>query len=309
MVVISVTNNNIKEKATAAALGYFDGIHLGHLSVLNSALKKAKENNLLPVVLLFDIHPKKVTGKEVPPILTTDERKRFVLERMGFTVVPFDFKKAKDFSPAQFVEDVLIGELGVKSVSCGYDYRFGKNGKGTAKTLMEELSSKGVFVELCNEVTVGGETVSSTKIRQLLSEGKIKTANKMLGTPFCYDFVVEKGRQLGRMLGFPTINQCFPEGFVVPKFGVYASETKVDGVWYASVTNIGVKPTVGSEYILSETNIIGFDGDLYGRKTEVRLLEYLREEKKFSSLGELATAVKCDKKKAEIIYKEAEENG
>ncbi len=309
MVVISAREDNIKEKATAAALGYFDGIHLGHLAVLNSALKKAKENGLLPVVLLFDIHPKKATGKDVPPILTTDERKRFILEEMGFTVVPFDFKKAKDLTAKEFIEDILIGRLGVKAVSCGYDYRFGKNGKGTARTLIEELSSRGVEVELCSEVTINGETVSSTKIRQLLSEGKIKSANEMLGSPFCYDFVVGKGRQLGRMLGFPTINQCFPEGFVVPKFGVYASKTKVDGVWYASVTNIGVKPTVGSENILSETNIIGFDGDLYDRKIEVCLLDYLREEKKFSSLEELAIAVKNDKQKAEIIYKEAKENG
>ncbi len=309
MVVIYLKDNNIKEKATAAALGYFDGIHLGHLAVLNSALEKAREQGLVPVVLLFDIHPKKVTGKAVPPILTTDERKRLVLEKMGFTVVPFDFKKAKDLTAKEFIEAVLIEKLGVKSVSCGYDYRFGKNGKGTAQTLLQELSSKDISVELCSEVTIGGETVSSTRIRQLLSEGKIKSANEMLGTPFCYDFVVQKGRQLGRMLGFPTINQCFPEGFVVPKFGVYASKTRVDDVWYASVTNIGVKPTVGSENILSETNIIGFDGDLYGRKIEVCLLDYLREEKKFSSLEELALAVKGDKQKAEIIYKEAKGNG
>ena len=154
-----------------------------------------------------------------------------------------------------------------------------------------------------------GEKVSATKIRQLISKGEMEKANAMLGTAFCYDFTVEKDRQLGRTLGFPTINQHFPEDFIVPKFGVYASKTQVDGKWYASVTNIGVKPTVGSENFGSETHIIGYDGNLYGRKIEVCLLKFLRDEKKFSSLQELTVAVKGDKEKAEKIYSEVAENG
>lgn len=273
--------------------------------MLLAALEMAKQQDLVPVVLVFDIHPRKLISGKIPPMLTSEERKRKVLVEMGFTVVDFDFTNSMNYSPQEFVEKILIEKLNVKAVSCGFDYHYGKGGKGSAKTLKESLSEKGVKVVSVEPVLLSGEKVSSTKIRELLSMGEIEKANEMLGSAFSYDFVVQQDRQIGRQIGFPTINQRFSEDFIIPKFGVYASKTNIDGKWYASVTNVGVKPTVGSDFVGSETHIINFSGDLYGRNIEVCLLKFLREEKKFSTLSDLAAAVGADKEKAEKIYKES----
>lgn len=291
-----------KEKGTAVALGYFDGIHLGHKAVLNTALKMARERELIPVVMLFDIHPRKLLTGKVPPMLLTEERKRLLLEQMGFKVVDFDFRHSMNFSPEEFEERILRGELSAKAVICGYDYHYGKGGKGSPETLKKDLTEKDIEVISLEPIYLEDEAVSSTRIRQLIAEGKIKRANEMLGDYFTYDFQVQKGNRIGRTLGFPTINQYFPEDFVVPKYGVYASRVTIDGKVYASVTNIGVCPTVDGSTMRSETCIFDFDGDLYGRYVEVSLTEFLREEKKFGSLEELKEAVDKDIKKAKEVY-------
>ncbi len=301
-------NKTEKEKGTAVALGYFDGIHLGHRAVLNKALEMAKEKNLIPVVMLFDIHPRKLLTGKVPPMLLTEERKRLLLEKLGFKVVDFDFRHSMNFTPEEFEDKILRGELSAKAVVCGYDYHYGKGGKGSPETLKKDLCEKDIEVVSLDPVYLDGETVSSTRIRQLISEGRIKRANEMLGGYFTYDFQVQKGKRIGRTLGFPTINQFFPEDFVIPKYGVYASRVRVNGKIYSSVTNIGVCPTVDGTVMRSETCIFDFEGDLYGKCVEVSLIEFLREEKKFGSLEELKEAVDKDIKKAKDIYREVTEN-
>lgn len=296
-----------KEKGTAVALGYFDGIHKGHQAVLNTALKKAKENDLVPVVMLFDIHPRKLLTGKVPPMLLSEERKRVLLQRMGFKVVDFDFHKSMNYTPTEFEEKILLDELGAKVVVCGFDYHYGKGGKGTPETLKKELSQMNTEVLSLEPVYVGDEAVSSTKIRQLISEGKIEKANEMLGDYFTYDFQVKKGDGIGHTLGFPTINQYFPEDFIVPKYGVYASRVRIDGKYYSSVTNVGTRPTVSGKSMRSETCIFDFSDNLYGKTVEVSLIRFLREEKKFGSLDELKEAVDNDIKKSKEIYKEVTE--
>lgn len=295
-----------KAKGTAVALGYFDGIHVGHQAVLNKALERAEKMGLTPVVMLFDIHPRKLLTGKIPPMLLSEERKRVLLKKMGFEVFDFDFRKAMNYSPEEFEEKILLGQLNAKVVVCGYDYHYGKGGKGSPETLKDELTPKNIEVYSLSPVHLGEETVSSTKIRHLINDGEIEKANAMLGNYFTYDFTVERGDGIGHKMGFPTINQFFPEDFIIPKYGVYASRVRLDGKYYSAVTNIGVRPTVSGDSLRSETCIFDFEGDLYGRNVEVSLMKFLREEKKFASLEQLKEAVDKDISKAKEIYKESE---
>lgn len=302
-------NEELKEKGTAVALGYFDGIHIGHKMVLNKALQKAEEKNLVPVVMLFDIHPRKLISGKIPPMLTSEERKREILINMGFTVVDFNFREAMDYAPDEFIEKIIVNKLNAKVVSCGFDYHYGKGGKGNSDTMREELAKRNIEFFSAEPVYFGKEIVSSTEIRKLISEGEIERANAMLGEDFSYDFMVEKGDGIGRTIGVPTINQFFPKDFIVPKFGVYASMTWVDDKVYPSVTNVGIRPTVSKDSMRSETCILDFSGDLYGKKVQVQLIKYLRDEIKFPDLEALKLAIEKDIIIARKVYKEVKENG
>lgn len=277
--------------------------------MLQKALSFAKKNDLVPVVLLFDIHPRKLLSGNVPPMLMSEEKKREKLLQMGFTVADFDFRKGMNYTPEEFAEKVLVEDLNVKAVSCGYDYRYGKGGKGNADTLKEYFAPMGVRVFTQLPVISGDEAISSTKIRELIMSGEIERANELLGDFFSYDLVVRHGDGVGHTLGFPTINQHFPDDFIVPRFGVYASRVKLGDKYYPAVTNVGIRPTVEGDSMRSETCIIGFSGDLYGRKVEVSLLGYIREEFKFPGLDELKNQVEKDKITALRIYSEVIENG
>ncbi|MBO5936743.1 MAG: bifunctional riboflavin kinase/FAD synthetase [Clostridia bacterium] len=299
----------LKEKGTAVALGYFDGIHIGHKMVLDRALTAAKEKDLVPVVLVFDIHPRKLVSGVVPPMLTSEEHKKVRLQEMGFTVVDFNFREGMNYEPSEFIEKILVKKLGAKAVSCGFDYHYGKGGKGNAETMRQELSERNIEFFSVEPVLLGDEVVSSTAIRNFIQQGEIEKANAMLGEYFSYDFEVKRGDGLGKTWGFPTINQSFPEDFIVPKFGVYMSLTKVDGEEYLSVTNVGVRPTVAEDSMRSETCILDFSGDLYGRRVQVQLVKFIREEKKFSDIDALKEAIGNDIEKAKKMYNEVRNNG
>lgn len=282
---------------------------MGHRAVLQKALSFAKKNDLVPVVLLFDIHPRKLVSGKVPPMLMSEEKKRERLVAMGFTVADFDFRKGMNYTPEEFAQRILLERLNAKAVSCGYDYRYGKGGAGNADTLKEYFAPMGVRVFTQLPVVSGDEAISSTKIRELIMSGEIARANELLGDFFSYDLVVRHGDGVGHTLGFPTINQHFPEDFIVPRFGVYASRVKLGDKYYPAVTNVGIRPTVEGDSMRSETCIIGFSGDLYGKKVEVSLLDYIRGEVKFPSLDELKAQVEKDKITALKIYSEVIENG
>ena len=302
-------DEKIKKQGTAVGLGYFDGIHLGHQAVLGKALEKAKQKGLVPVIMLFDIHPRKLISGKVPPMLTSEERKRELLKEMGFTVVDFNFREAMDYTPDEFIEKILIERLNAKVVTCGYDYHYGKGGKGNATTLHDELAQRGIEAISMSPVLLGEDVISSTKIRQLIIDGEIEKANTMLGKHFTYAFTVKKGDGLGRTLGFPTINQFFPQDFIVPKYGVYLSRVKIGSGYYGAVTNVGIRPTVNKDSMRSETCILDFSGDLYGQKIEVSLLKYIRQEIRFSDLDGLKKQISKDIEKARIMYNEVMKNG
>lgn len=288
-----------------AALGNFDGLHVGHLKVLGKAIETAKEKGLMPVALLFDEHPKQVMLGKRPPILLTDEMRDRKLAEMGFKVVKMSFRDFRNLQPEEFLLKIY-NDFGVRALCCGFNYHYGKAGAGDVRTLEEGCKKLGMICQWQPAAFYEGEPVSATRIRKELRDGNIKAANAMLGRPFSYELTVVEGDKRGRVLGFPTLNQVFPDGFAVPKFGVYASKVCIGSTWYPSVTNIGIRPTIETEELRSETHVIGFSGDLYGKKIEVFLLAYTRPEKKFDGLDSLAYTISCDAKSAERIYLESE---
>lgn len=280
---------------TAVALGNFDGMHVGHMAVLEAA-KSFESEGLLPVAVLFDEHSlKAITGKAPAMLMTVTERNRIINEN-GLRIETLVFNEIRDLSPSDFVEKILVGRLGAAAVCCGYNYRFGKDASGTAQTMIEICGRLGLQCKVSGEVDVDCCAVSSTKIRGFIENGEIEKANKMLGRPFGFSARVIDGDKRGRVLGFPTINQIIPEELAMPKFGVYQSVVTVDGEKFKGVTNVGRRPTVGTEKILSETHILDFDRDIYGENVDVRLIKFIRPEKKFSSFDELARQIKSDAK-------------
>lgn len=290
-------------EATAVALGFFDGLHLGHIEVIKKSLTKALYNNLKSVIFTFNNNTMLPKFKTRQNIISYD-LKTHLLESIGtdYIFAP-DFADIKDLSPEEFVKEILVKKLNAAYVSCGYDFRFAKGGKATAEDLKEICGREGIEVCIVPAVTLDGVAVSSTVIRELIKKGDVKRANEFLGYELTYCLKVIEGKQNGRKIGFPTINQVIPSGMVIPKFGVYKSWTEIDVHHYPSITNIGMKPTValdkGEHRIPQmETYIIGFSGDLYGRKIKVVLREYMREEKRFDNMQLLAQQLQADKKAA-----------
>lgn len=280
---------------TAVALGNFDGMHVGHMAVLRAA-KGFESKGLTPLALLFDEHSlKAITGTAPPMLMTADERNRIIAEN-GLKIKTIVFNEIKDLSPQDFVEKILVGRFGASAVCCGYNYRFGKNASGNAQTMKEICDRLGLECHIAGEVDVDSRAASSTEIRKFIESGEIEKANKMLGHPFGFCTRVIDGDKRGRTLGFPTINQELPDGLVLPKFGVYQADVTVDGEHYKGVANIGRRPTVGSEKVLSETYIIDFHKNIYGEYVDIRPVRFIRPERKFSSFDELAKQIKSDAK-------------
>lgn len=283
----------MRENETSVALGSFDGLHAGHQSVLQSALS-FQEDGLLPLCLLFDVHPQTVLRGTAPPLLMKPEERDAYLREMGFSVRTVPFARLCDMEPEAFVRGVLCGRLHARAVSCGYNYRFGKGGVGDAECLRKLCADNGVQCRICPPVEINGEAVSSTRIRALLESGACEEAAKLLTRPFSFTETVVHGAENGRLYGYPTINQHLPQGLVTPKFGVYVSRTLVDGVWYDALTNIGTRPTLPDGTPVCETHILGVDKTLYGREITVSLVRYLRAERKFRSLEEVFRQVRLD---------------
>lgn len=286
----------------ALALGKFDGLHRGHIRVLKET-EEFKKDGFIPSMLFFDCHPEKVIKGFSPPLLITHEDKKKYISDMGITPVPISFAEIQNLTPEEFVRNILKDRFNCGAVVSGENFRFGKNGAGNSKILCTLCKKYGIIYKKTEGVFYNGELISATRIRNALEKGDIKSANEMLGRNFSYDFLVVEGNKIGKKyFGFPTINQHFPSDFINLKHGVYASQTLVDGTIYPSVTNFGCHPTVGGDTVLSETCILGFDGDLYNRKIKVELTDFLRGEKKFNSREELKAQIDNDSKQAIKIF-------
>ena len=293
-----------EERQTAVALGFFDGVHKGHRSVIELAVDQ-KHNGLLPVCLTFSESPKSVISGVKAPYLMTLEDKVKALESIGVEHTVFsDFRKLMHLGAEEFVTEVLIKKLNAKKLFCGFNYRFGKNAEGDVTLLQKLCVEHHIALTVVPPETDGGEVVCSTLIRRLIAEGNIRRANSMLSGTFGVREAIRHGMRLGHRLGTPTLNQPLTKGLVVPKFGVYASRVTLEnGERYCGVTNIGIKPTVGGTTPLWETWMPDYHGgEIYGETADVRLLDYIREEKKFDDLTALKDEIIKNAQKAAEIY-------
>ena len=286
---------------TAVALGFFDGLHLAHRQVLAAAVAQ-REKGLTPCVLLFDDHPQHVLNGKTVPKLLQNEKRDILLSEMGLTAVNCSFERIRNHTPREFVSQVLRGELNAAFVSCGYNYRFGKNGEGDAAALKALCAAEGVEVCVCPEIDFEGEPVSSTAIRRLIENGEAEKAARLLGRPFSFSAEVIAGDRRGRLLGTPTVNQLLPPDLAVPKYGVYVSAVRFDGKAYTGVTNVGARPTFQSTEVRSETYILDFDGDLYGKTVETALVKYLRPVMTFDSADALKAQIARDVQAARAFH-------
>lgn len=279
---------------TAVALGLFDGVHLGHRAVLAAACRQ-KKHGLKPAVYTFadDL----VQHKGADGYLYSSEHRHRLIEECGIQLeCSAPFTVIRNLSGEAFAEQELYRGMHAAYVSCGRNFRFGKNAAWDAEDLRRFGEKFGFDVEIVEDVRIDGMTVSSTSIRRLLEEGDLDRANLLLGAPYGILQSVRHGAELGRTIGFPTINQPFRKGQLVPKFGVYASETRTpDGIWHHSLTNIGMKPTVDYHGMpLAETYIDGYSGRLYNKYVHVILIKFLREERRFDSVEALTQQMKRD---------------
>lgn len=295
-----------EKQNTAAALGFFDGLHTGHRKVISLAAAE-KHNGLIPVCFTFAQSPKSVlTGKPYPALMTKEDKTE-VLDKLGIEhVFCADFRKLMNISAEDFVKNVLIDRLKAKKLFCGFNYRFGKNGEGNAQTLKILCNNYGIDVVVVPPEQMGGVVVSSTIIRNFISVGDVRWANEMLCGKFGFSAVIEHGEHFGRTMGTPTINQSLSSELVVPKFGVYATAITLEsGEKYSGVTNIGVKPTVGKFTPRCETWMPEYKGqEIYGQTADVRFLDFIRPEKKFSNINELKNAIEDNSITAKKIFEE-----
>lgn len=297
-----------EKSGTAIALGYFDGLHKGHRNVISLAAAE-KENGLTPVCFTFSKSPKSVLYGTQSNALMTSEDKIKTLERLGIErTYQADFEKIMNMPAKDFAQEILIDTLKAEKLFCGFNYRYGKNGEGSAETLKSFCESKGITLTVVPATESEGEVVSSTLIRKLIADGNVKRTNELMCSRFGFSSVIEHGKRLGRELGTPTINQPLCSELVVPKFGVYASiVTLENGNSYCGVTNIGIKPTVGGNTPLCETWMPKYKGgEIYGQSADVRLLEFIRPERKFSGIDELKNAIIDNSQTALKIYEQTE---
>lgn len=298
---------------SAVACGFFDGLHIGHAAVIGRAVERARAEGLVSGVFTFTIHSGHPARKCDNCEIITETKKEHMLEKWGVELVLApDFADFSGMEPEAFVDEVLVRRLGAAVVCCGDDFRFGRAAAGDVPMLKTLCAARGIAVDVVPEVLWGGERVSSTRIRGLLGEGDVETAGELLDRAFGYDFTVVHGKRLGRTIDSPTINQRFPADFVRLRHGVYASAARVDGKLRPAVTNIGLRPTVeNATAVNSETYIIGFSGDLYGQAVEVRLLQFLRGEKKFPSVEALKEQIQADAAASRSVAERyiAEKNG
>lgn len=289
-----MTQMDMPPAPLAVALGNFDGVHLGHQKLL-SAVREAADGipGCLAGVWTFTALAK--APGDIPALTTVEEKLRqFARAGLDFAVLE-DFSAVRTMSPEKFVREYLIGTLGCAAAVCGFNFRFGYRGSGSCEDLRHLLAEDGVPLTVVEPVSYSDMPVSSTRIRTAVTEGDMESAAALLGRPFSVCLPVLTGKQLGRTLGLPTINQKFPDGHIVPRHGIYACVCTVDGIRRMGVANVGTRPSVDTDGTVNcETHILDYDGMLYGENVRVEFITRLRDEARFSSLDALREAIEND---------------
>lgn len=284
------------------ALGTFDGVHLGHQTVLEVAHTIALCEGLSACAVTFLNHPLSVVGAGAPPLLTLPAEKALLASRCGIDeMVMLPFNKAFAAMPPEAFVCMLVEKYHAKHIVVGENYTFGAKGAGNI-ALLDQLSDQmGFVLHVAPKVRIAGMDVSSTNIRGLLIQGDVRRAAALLGRAYTIGGPIVHGRRIGHKMGFPTINVAIPKGKLLPKYGVYFGYAEIAGERYRAMFNLGVKPTVGSDEPTMEAYLIDFEGDIYGEAARVSFVARIRDEKKFDSIEELSAQIAKDVEKAKTF--------
>ncbi len=297
--------NNLDK--TVIALGFFDGVHLGHGALLRRTAERARELNAVPAAFTFDRPPREVvTGRPVYLINSNRDRQGLMQRLYGIEKVVFaPFDRAMMAMPWEDYLLMLIRDFGAVHFVAGHDHRFGHRNAGNVQLLREKCAQLGLGCDIIPQVTLDGITVSSTYIRTLVESGDMERAAAFLGHRHCLSQTVQHGQRLGRTIGIPTVNLAVPEHVLSPAHGVYITQVCLpDGRRFPGVTNVGTRPTVSSGDAVSvETFLLGFDGDLYGQEIRVEFCRRLRSEQKFDSLEQLRQEIQHNIHQTEEYFK------
>lgn len=284
------------------ALGFFDGVHLGHQALLTACCRLGAECKCVPVAVTFDLPPSAVLQNSQPNMLTTVRDREALLRQFGTEQILLLKANSATLSMPWTAFLEMLMEENAAGFVCGYDFRFGKNGEGNAERLAAFAKERNLPCCIVDEQTMDGEKISSTRIRFLIEKGDISNANRLLGHPHRLTGTVVSGRGLGRTIGIPTANLHLPEELVKPAFGVYACTAHVDGHIYVAVTNIGTRPTVNGQSVTVEPWILDFDGDLYGKEITLFFHKFLRPEQKFGNLDDLKSQIQKDAEEVRKLF-------
>jgi riboflavin kinase/FMN adenylyltransferase len=301
MKIFHGTENANIQKPTVLTLGVFDGLHLGHQRIMQTVVERAKAVNAVATAITFDPHPRAVLHPEsAPPLLQTLDQRLANFEVLGIEqaiVIQFNLEFAS--TPAEeFLTDIVHDRLHAKEVYLGKGFAFGKGRGGNIDLLRKMGREVGFFADEVPEVRLRGHRISSSLIRERLAEGRVNLVRRMLGRSYGVEGVIIRGDRRGHTIGFPTAN-LKPHNRVIPKFGVYATATLVEGTWRRSITNIGVRPTFEKDVEPSiETYIFDFNEELYGDVLRVRFLHRIRDERKFAGIEELKAQIEKDTRRA-----------
>ena len=292
------------EKKKIIALGFFDGVHLGHQALLAECVRLARAHDCQPAAITFLQHPQSLFVSEPPALLTGAADRDALLGRYGMEqICKLPVTEEVMSTPWEtFLEQLL--EQGAAGFICGHDFRFGHRGEGSPEKLTRFCAGRDLPCTVVPGQALDGIRISSTHIRGLIEAGEMETAVRFLGHPHILTGTVVSGRHLGRTIGVPTANLLLPEGLVVPRFGVYACRCRVDGGVFSAVTNIGTRPTVGGHRVTVEPWILDFDGDLYGKEITLEFYKFLRPERKFDSLEELKAQIQRDAADAQLLLRQ-----
>lgn len=284
----------LPDRPLSIALGNFDGVHIGHRRLLESARQAAAA---LPrcASAAWSFTALAKDNASVAALTTSEEKLRqFADAGLDYAILE-EFENIRNRTAEEFTKEYLLGTLSAAAVVCGFNFRFGRGGAGDAELLSRILARHGIPLTVVEPVLSGNSVVSSTRIRAAVAEGDMESAAVLLGRPFSLCFPVLYGQQLGRTIGLPTINQNFPVGHIIPRRGIYACICTVDGSRFAGVANVGVRPSVpGDGHVNCETHILGYSGNLYGKSIRVEFCTRLRDERKFDSLQALQSAIEAD---------------
>lgn len=297
MIIFNSLDEVKNVESTVVALGNFDGVHKGHQALIQRAVKTAENEGLKSAVFTFANHPKNVNAGEmvVKNILYFDEKAK-VIESLGVDYlfnIPFD-ETIKNMDAIDFIDNILLGKFKMRQAYCGFNYRFGHKALGTPEVLMHEGIQKGFGIHVLEPFSIEENLVSSTFIRNLIADGRVELCEKYMGRHYTIEGEVVVGNRIGRTIGFPTSNLIIDENMVTPANGVYVTYCIYNGEKYPSITNVGVKPTIGEYKKNVETHIFNFDKQLYGKKIRIEFLEKMRDEKRFTDVEELSKQITKD---------------